>query len=160
MSSKKLFEQAFNLLCNERIGQGMSRTVYDSLLLPDCVIKVEDSAQRFQNIIEWETWKSAKWNDAHTWLAECRWISGDGSILIMEKTRPAGPHEVPAKVPAFLTDFKRTNFGMVKTTFTKGPKKGQRGPDRFVCHDYGTNLALDIGTTVTSMKKPTFGGDS
>lgn len=160
MSNKRLFRQAFNLLCDEKIGQGMSRTVYSSKLLPHCVIKVEDSHAKFQNIVEWETWHAAIGTKASAWLAECKWISGDGSILVMERTRPAAPSEIPAKVPDWLTDFKRSNYGMVATTWQHGAKKGQPGKSRFVCHDYGTNLAIDRVLESNKLRKFSFYGET
>lgn len=122
---------AFNLLCDERIGQGMSRQVFSSLLLPDCVIKIEDSSANFQNIIEWETWKAVKGTDFEALFAPCRWISPNGIVLVMEKTIPT--NDLPARMPAFLADFKRGNFGLLR---------GQ-----FVCHDYGSHLMLENGMT-------------
>ena len=135
------WRQAFDLLCDQRIGYGMSRSVFSSKLLPDCVIKVEDGAGQFQNVIEWETWQRVKDTPASRWFAECKWISPNGTILIMERTRPAAPSEFPDRMPVFLCDFKRTNYGMVSST-TRG---GKAGPDWMVCHDYGTHLMFENG---------------
>lgn len=154
--SNNTFEQTFNLLCNNKIGYGMSRVVFDSVLLPDSVIKIEEGARMFQNAFEWETWRSAMGTPAEAWLARCEWISADGTVLIMEKTRPAAPSEYPLLVPDYLSDFKETNFGMVPTRITKGKKKGQPGPDRFVCHDYGTNLGIERGIERAKLRKPNF----
>ena len=137
MSDKLLWRQAFNLLCDEKIGAGMSRTVFSSLLLPDCVIKTEDSHGKFQNVIEWETWRRVVGTPASRWFAECKWISGDGSILIMERTRPPAESDYPTMMPVFLSDFKRKNYGMALT------KKFGKGV--LVCHDYGTHLMFDHG---------------
>jgi hypothetical protein len=134
----RTFEQAFNLLCDERIGYGMSRTVFSSKLLPDCVIKVEEEPGQFQNIVEWETWQRVKDTEFSRWFAACRWISANGSILIMERTRPPAPSEFPERMPAFLCDFKRTNYGMVRTN---------GAAEYLVCHDYGTNLLFEYGMT-------------
>lgn len=129
---------AFNLLCDERIGYGMSRSVWSSKLLPDCVIKVEDSANKFQNVVEWETWQRVVNTPASRWFAQCKWISPNGSVLVMERTRPPAPDEFLDKMPLFLCDFKRTNFGM--------------SGKFLVCHDYGTNLLFEHGMT-KRMKK-------
>lgn len=137
------WRQAFDLLCDQQIGLGMSRTVFSSKLMPDCVIKIEDTAGHFQNIVEWETWQRVKDTEFSRWFAECRWISGNGSILIMERTRPAAPQELPERVPAFLTDLKRANFGMAKAQ----KKDGKPGREWFVCHDYGTHLMFENGMT-------------
>lgn len=128
--------EAFDLLCDERIGRGMSREVFSSKLLPDCVIKIEQGAGQFQNVVEWETWQRVRDTPASRWFAACKWISPNGHILIMERTRPPAPSEFPDKVPVFLTDLKRTNYGMAKSD-------GER--EWFVCHDYGTHLMFEHG---------------
>lgn len=131
--------QAYDLLCDQQLGHGMSRTVFSSKILPDCVVKVEEGSGQFQNVVEWETWQRVKDTPYSRWFAACRWISPNGTILIMERTRPAAPAEFPDKMPAFLCDFKRTNYGMAKSN--KGDKEW------FVCHDYGTNLLFENGMT-------------
>ena len=138
------FEQAFHLLCRREIGRGMSRIVYDSDLLPGCVIKIEDDAGKFQNVVEWETWNRVKNTDYSRWFAECKSISGNGSILIMERTRPAGMAEFLEKMPAFFCDFKRTNYGTVASSATRS---GKPGAHHLVCHDYGTSLIFEHGLT-------------
>lgn len=135
------WRQAFDLLCDKQLGYGMSRSVFSSKLLPDCVIKVEDGAGYFQNVVEWETWQRVKDTPASRWFAECKWISGNGAVLIMERTRPAAPTEFPGKLPVYLCDFKRTNYGMVASS----TRHGKAGPDWFVCHDYGTHLMFENG---------------
>lgn len=130
--------EAFDLLCDERIGYGMSRQVFTSKLLPGCVIKVEQDAGRFQNVVEWETWQRVRDTPASRWFAECKWISPNGHILIMERTRPAAANEFPDKVPVFLSDLKRTNYGMARSNGEK---------EWFVCHDYGTHLLFEHGMT-------------
>lgn len=113
MENNHIFRQAFNMLCNNKIGSGMSRQVYDSLILPDFVIKVENEAGQFQNIMEWEIWNRVKDTDYSIWFAPCRWISADGSILIMEKTESCRKKHYPEKMPVFFTDFKFANYGWI-----------------------------------------------
>lgn len=137
-----IWREAFNVLCDERIGYGMSRSVFTSKLLPECVVKIEDSAGRFQNVVEWETWQRVKDTDYSRWFAACKWISPCGAVLIMERTRPPAPDEFLDKMPAFLCDFKRTNYGML------APGPSRTGKDDFlVCHDYGTHLMFENGMT-------------
>ncbi|SOY56850.1 hypothetical protein [Cupriavidus taiwanensis] len=126
-----IHRDAFNLLCGDRIGYGMSRSVFSSRLLPDCVVKVEEDAGRFQNIVEWETWQRVQGTDVEKWFAPCRWISPNGSVLVMARTTPAIAY--PEKMPVFLCDFKRTNYGLYD--------------GRLVCHDYGTSLIFEHGMT-------------
>lgn len=128
---------AFQLLCSEKIGSGMSRQVYTGELFPDCVTKVEAEG-RFQNVMEWETWRRVEHTAYAKWFAPCRWISDNGRVLVMEKTRPAIESEFPEKIPVFLTDTKRANFGVLN--------------GRLVCHDYGSHLLMENGM-VGRMKK-------
>ena len=128
-----MHREAFNLLCNQKIGGGMSRVVFNSELLPDCVVKVESGGGCFQNVIEWETWQRVRDTEHSIWFAPCRWISPNGSILIMEKTEPIAKSAYPEKMPIFFTDFKYLNYG-----FYDG---------RVVCHDYGTSLIFEHGMT-------------
>jgi hypothetical protein len=133
-----MHKEAFNLLCDELIYEGMSRMVWSSALLPDCVIKVEERAGYFQNVIEWETWQRVKDTPMSRWFAACRWISSNGSILVMERTRSASDAQYPDRMPAFLSDFKRRNYGMLGKFL--------------VCHDYGTNLLFENGMTKRMVK--------
>jgi hypothetical protein len=143
------FEEAFNLLCGAKLGQGMSREVFECALLPGYVVKVETERERFQNVMEWETWQIVQGTSASRWFAECRWISPNGKVLIQERTRPAGHAEFVERVPVWFTDLKRTNWGMAKAQH----KDGQPGKEWLVCHDYGTSLMLQDGTTTKRLKK-------
>lgn len=117
-----------DLLLTNKVGSGMSRDVYTTTLLPDCVVKVEDTHGKFQNALEWEIWKRAKKLGVHHWLAPCVFISGDGMVLVQKKTRRPLPSELPKKMPAWMGDFKLGNYGVLE-------RKGKK--PRFVCHDYG-----------------------
>lgn len=143
-----IHEDAFNLFCDERIGYGMSRDVFSSRQLPDCVIKIEKDSHRFQNVIEWETWQRVRDTDVSRWFAACRWISPNGRVLVMERTRPPAPSEFPERMPAFLCDFKRTNYGMAKAE----GKNGKPDTEWLVCHDYGTHLMFEHGMTKRMQK--------
>lgn len=138
-----LGEEAYNLLCDRKLGEGMSRAVFSSRLLPDCVIKVETEGFH-QNVIEWETWQRVRDTEASRWFAACLWLSPNGRILIMERTRPAGPGELPDRMPVFLTDFKRQNFGMVRAEHNARNRRAP-GRDWLVCHDYGTHRLFEVG---------------
>ena len=105
------FEEAFNLLCGDKLGYGVSRNVFECTLVPDCVVKVETDPRRFQNVMEWEIWQRVRDTPASRWFAAARWISPNGKILIMERTRPPAATEYLEKVPAWFTDLKRqTHF--------------------------------------------------
>lgn len=141
MSDATIHREAFNLLVDDLIGRGMSREVYSSRLMPDCVIKVEDGAGSFQNIVEWETWLRVRDTPMSHWFAKCKWISPTGQILIMERTRQPALSEYPDKMPVFLCDLKRTNYGISTAPNAKTGKPLHM----FVCHDYGTNMLFEHG---------------
>lgn len=130
--------EVWRLLANQHIGGGSARAVWSSLLLPDAVIKVEDNAQSFQNVMEWETWHRVKGTKFEKWFAPCLHISPNGSILVMAKTKLPGMSDLPEKMPAFLCDFKRTNYGLLNGAL--------------VCHDYGIPLMFNTGLS-TRMQK-------
>ncbi len=118
MSNAATFEDAFNLLCGDKIGEGVHRTVFACRLHDDLVVKVEaePAFRYFANVLEMKFWSDAdKW--MRGWLAPCRYLSPDGRILLQDRCDPV-PSDfdfvMPERVPAFLTDLKRGNFGMLK----------------------------------------------
>jgi hypothetical protein len=128
-----IHKEAFRLLCDEEIGRGMGRVVYSSKVLEEEVIKTEEGSGSFQNIIEWETWQRVKGTPFAKWFAPCKWISPCGSVLVMTKTERMQTDQYPEKMPAFLSDFKRANYGLLN--------------GHVVCHDYGTHLMFENGMT-------------
>ena len=114
----------FRMICGKIIGAGVFRLVYEHRHRDDLVLKFEPFEESFQNISEWEFWVDNK-DDKRVcpWLAPCEYISPCGMILAMQRTRKPTREEFPNVVPEFLTDLKRTNFGMYM--------------GRLVCHDYG-----------------------
>lgn len=114
----------------KQLGSGIGRRVFENQFDEKAVIKIEDcNGSRFQNVLEWETWQHVKDTKLRRWFAPCLWISHSGSVLIMRKTTPAS--KFPQRLPVFLGDTKRGNYGLLD--------------GRFVCHDYGTNLAITTG---------------
>ena len=143
----ELFEEAYNLLCGSLLGTGMTRKVYECALLPGYAVKVENVNGWFQNVLEWQTWNRVKDTKASRWFAECRWISPNGKVLIQERTIPAPATVFPGKVPVWFTDLKRSNWGLVTA------KRGGPAKEFLVCHDYGTSLVLQEGTSTSRLKK-------
>jgi hypothetical protein len=136
MLSDHLNREIAYLICDKEIGRGMSRVTYSSRVLPDCVIKCEGSGGHFQNQLEWEIWNTV-WGTSHEkWFAPCEWISPCGSVLIMKKTVVAAKY--PEKMPAYLSDFKKNNYGMYN--------------GHIVCHDYGTCMVVRCGLTKRMIK--------
>lgn len=127
------------LFCGDRLGYGMSRSVYELAIDPTKVVKIEGERGFFQNVIEWETWQSLGTTPHGKWLAPCRWISPCGIVLVMDKTAPLSRRRAPPKLPEWLTDTKLTNYGLIGR--------------RVVCHDYGTNMLLNHGAFGSKQRK-------
>jgi hypothetical protein len=149
MSTPMVFKECFDILCHRLIGEGSSRRVFSSKVMPECVIKIEEDCGKFQNVMEWETWQRVRGTPYSHWFAECKWISPNGLVLVMQRTEPAMEKEYPVKMPAFLSDFKRPNYGII-TNYTLA-KLNKPKIRTFVCHDYGTNLLMEHGMTSKKM---------
>lgn len=110
------FEDAFNLLCGKLIGEGIHRKVYECRIRPDLVVKVENDDYRyFANVLEDKFWADNQhYAKVARWLAPCEYLSPDGRILLQRRADPIGRGtKLPDKLPAFLTDVKRSNFGLL-----------------------------------------------
>lgn len=123
------WEDAFNLFAGDLLGEGIHRKVFAHRLDPTLVIKAETGTFSHANMSEWDAWMA--WGDAKEgrWLAPCVAISPQGRFLLQRRVQPVAVEDLPEKVPTFLTDLKRSNFGRYK--------------GRIVCCDYGsliTNL--------------------
>ena len=125
--------EAFRMLCSQVIGEGSARKVYSSAILPDCVVKVEESSKSFQNIAEWQAWQQVKDTPAAKWFAPCVEISPSGSVLLMRRVERVPKSMYPKRVPAFFTDLKRANWGLLE--------------GRMVCCDYGVTNLIHYGMT-------------
>lgn len=129
MSNKRTFEDAFNLLCGDKIGGGIHRTVYTCRLREDLVVKVESDEHRFfANVFEYKFWADNSYCEAIAkWLAPCKYLSPDARILLQRRAEPLPKgYTMPEKLPTFLTDLKRENFGLLD--------------GKFVCVDYAMNI--------------------
>lgn len=126
----------FQLICGDVLGSGAGRTVYECMIRPDLVVKVETPSHSFQNQSEWRFWNDWRMDaDMKKWLAPCEAISACGTVLLQRRTEPVHPDHYPDRLPKFLTDTKRSNFGILD--------------GKFVCHDYG----LVVSTVSTALKK-------
>lgn len=124
---KKTLEDAFNLFCGKKIGNGAHRTVFECTIRPDLVVKVE-TERNFANVLEWEFWRTNEhYKPVSKWLAPCEYLSPDGLVLLQRKVRPAHEGEsLPTKLPKFITDRKYDNFGWLD--------------GRLVACDYGLHI--------------------
>lgn len=130
MADSATFEDAFNLLCGEKLGNGIHRTVYRCRLRSDLVVKVEEQDYRqFANVLEQRFWDDhCHYEPVARWLAPCEFLSPDGRILLQRRVDPL-PRvgaALPDALPAFLTDVKRDNFGILD--------------GRLVCFDYAATI--------------------
>jgi hypothetical protein len=123
--NEKVFEDCFNLLCGDKIGEGYYRTVYNCKLRPDLVVKVDnDILREFSNVQEMKIWCSFQNKKSIArWLAPCEFLSPDGRLLLQKKCDAVPSHyKLPKRLPLFLQDIKRENFGIFE--------------GRLVCLDY------------------------
>lgn len=123
-----VYQDAFNLLCGEKIGEGIHREVFECKIRPDLVVKVENSDFRyFANVMEQKFWDDhSSCEKISKWLAPCEYLSPDGRILLQRRAQPARREDLPEKLPAFLCDTKIANYGIID--------------GRLVCVDYGMFL--------------------
>lgn len=133
----------FHLIVGEKIGYGVARETYECNTDKNLVIKFETGGQSFQNIIEHKFWEdNSHCEEVNRWLAPVVSISTCGSVLLMKRTEPIPrSFKLPLKMPSFLGDFKRTNFGLLD--------------GKLVCHDYGTS---QFGTD-TKLRKANWRGE-
>lgn len=137
------FEDAFNLICGKQLGAGINRTVFVYRINPEWVVKVESGNDgNWQNINEYKTWLRARDLPARKWFAPVEWISPNGRVMLQKRTQPLDPKKLPAKMPAYLCDFKHENFGLLE---------GQ-----LVAHDYGLTWQMEFGLRSSRMVKATW----
>lgn len=102
------------------------------------VIKVQKGhTGYFQNVAEWLLWETARATRLARWLAPCVAISPCGLYLIQRRVEPLRRRDLPKRMPTFLSDLKRENFGMLE--------------GKVVCCDYG--LGVDAGAIKTKLRK-------
>lgn len=134
-----VYEDAFNMLCGELLGEGVHRKVFACKLRPELVVKVEygDKMRHFANVMEMQFWDANKYYaKVSDWLSPCEFMSPDGRILLQRRADKLPlNYKFPEKIPYFLTDLKRDNFGLIG--------------DKLVCVDY----AITISNPLTRLKK-------
>lgn len=136
-----LKDAALDLFVGRCIGTGWSRHVYELIGQPDKVMKIEHSNRFFSNAMEWRVWDLLKDTEHAIWFAPCYQISFSGTALIQGRTEPFSEESFRAVVelPDFLDDVHWGNFGIFE--------------GRVVCHDYGRNNLLLLGTKRSKMVK-------
>ena len=120
-----------SLVLGEQLGAGATRAVYQWLPDDSLVAKIEERQFDWHNIAELQVWQAVRFTNLAKWFAPCIEIAGNGSVLLQRRTQPIRRDELPAKVPAFFTDLKPSNWGLLD--------------GRPVCHDYGLHLLMEKG---------------
>lgn len=121
----------FRTMVGEKLGAGSAREVYRLAHDPTLVVKIENRAGSFQNILEHEMWQEVEHTKWARWFAPCVTISPCGTILIQKATVPLPPGAFPKQLPNFFTDLRLNNFG--------------RLDGRVVAHDYGLHSVMGRG---------------
>jgi len=106
---------AFNLLCGELLGEGCHRKVFACRIDQTLVVKVETDEEHrtFANVAEHRNWtENEPYKPASNWLAPIVAISPCGLVMLQKRVEPLRESELPAQIPAFLTDIKPANFGL------------------------------------------------
>lgn len=123
--TKFRYKELSSVMLGEFIGQGSARKVYHARMNDKYVCKIELKAGSFQNPSEWETWNWVEGNkQLARWFAPCWAISTCGMMLVQRYCEPLRDADLPKRLPGFLCDLKKENFGMMD--------------GRVVCCDYGT----------------------
>lgn len=123
------------LFAGRQIGAGVYRRVFEVQTDPSLVLKVEEGGGDFSNQMEEAVWRAVRDTKFRRWFAPVVAISPWGVALLMRRTEPLTDRDCRriTHLPAFFTDIKRANFGMLN--------------GRVVCHDYGLHLLLENGMT-------------
>ncbi len=136
---KAVYEDTFNLFTGDWLGEGVHRTVFECTLDPRYVVKIEHEPMRryFANVLEMKFWSEHSDNKRiAAWLAPCHMMSPDGRALLQRRVDPIPQdYTMPDKMPSFLNDFKRSNYGLFD--------------GKLVCFDY----AMSHHTFNTKLKK-------
>jgi len=133
-----------SFVIGKHIGSGQTRDVYEWLPDDNLVVKVaQDTRGIIDNTAEFSLWESAVspgsfYKDLKLILAPIDCISDCCKFLLMKKTVPVSPDEVPPVVPSFMTDLKLSNIG-----FYDG---------RVVFHDYAMTLLVEDAISLRKAK--------
>lgn len=141
-----LLGEFIDFFCGRNLGEGQSRIVYDYNPDKKYVIKI-DKSKWFNNIEEYELYTLLKKEHPKSaeFLAPVYQISQGGKIMLQRKTTPIKDFKhFPKKIPAFLSDVKIQNWGILN--------------NKLVCHDYANNKIAEIGYKAPFIK-PIFWSD-
>lgn len=141
MNDNETYLDMFNFACGQLLGEGVSRKTFVCRFNDSFVLKVETPQvwRGFDNVREWEFWRDNQGNKAITkWLCPCQTLSPDGRILMQHRAQPLpSDYVMPEKIPEFLTDLKRENFGLYR--------------GKLVCVDYALTI-IKVSAKLTKAK--------
>lgn len=124
--------EMLDIMCGKFIGEGNTRIVFDSILCPGYVVKIEKTPDTHHNILEYYMATSVQYQpEIAKWLAPVGFMSAHGRILMQKKVEPItnkNKKNIPVYVPAFLSDMKFANYGFIGK--------------QFVCFDYAFSLEM------------------
>jgi hypothetical protein len=110
--SEFILRELSTVLLGKKIGRGIHRHVFNCRIDPTLVVKIEPNAQSFSNVAEWQNWNElSEMPDYNRWLAPCVAISSNGAVLLQKRAKPLHG-ALPEKLPSWIMDIKRENFGM------------------------------------------------
>lgn len=127
LTSRTITRDLVGEMLGRKLGEGVSRQVFENRLDPTTVIKIEPEGGMFQNVVEYLIWTEVKnYKKMSKWFAPVVSISANGAVLIQKKVGPTSQTHYPKQIPQFLMDVKYDNFGMLD--------------GNLVAFDYGTSL--------------------
>lgn len=102
-----------DMLLGKYLGRGRFREVYVCGIDESLVVKVaRDRDGCLHNGMEWEHyWDLHEIEKVKPWLCPVERITDDHSILLMKRAETIQKHQLPKKVPKFVTDLKPENLG-------------------------------------------------
>jgi hypothetical protein len=124
MMTNPAYEDMFNMICGDKLGEGAHRMVFEHKYDKGLVIKVEkeEPLRNFMNILENYTYSKVH-PTARKWLAPVEGLSPDGRVSFQKRCVPLAYNDhLPDMIPSFLSDCKPSNFGYLD--------------GRIVCFDY------------------------
>lgn len=133
INNKIVSLEILDFLCDDYLGGGISRFVFDFKLNKKFVVKI-DCSDRNANVIEHNIWVEAKQYEPklQKWFAPCHELSRCGRIMLQRKCKTGIPFDqFPKKIPDFFVDRKYQNWGMLD--------------GKMVCFDYAGTILSNLG---------------
>lgn len=108
------------------LGSGVYRDVYELSTDKQWVIKIAKEGGREINLIENRIWWEVFGTPIQKFFSPVLSVSTAGKYLIQRRVKHPQKKDYPKELPAFFTDTKYSNFGIIEET------------QAFVCCDFGS----------------------